>query len=1239
MFTHLHVHSHYSLLTAPAKIDDLLDQAKAYGMTALALTDNTALYGAIEFYTHAKEKGIKPIIGTQVNVCKDLHDRNNTGENRKRFDLVLLAENDTGYQNLMKIISIAHLEGFYYKPRVDKELLKKYHEGLIALSGSVTGEVASFVVQGNDQRAAAIAREYEEIFGKNNFYLEIQPHPNYENQVIANEGLIKISRATGIPLVATVDVHYIHPEDAEIQDILLCIQNNWKVSDTNRISLMHLDLSMRSPEVMGEIFRATPDALENTQKIADRCNVTIKLGQTLLPHFEVPGGLTAQEYLRELCEVGLVKRYDGKVEPKHRERMEYELSVIEKTGFASYFLIVQDYANWAKNNNVIVGPGRGSAAGSFVAYLTGITNMDPIEYNLLFERFLNPERISMPDVDMDFSDDRRDAVLNYVREKYGHDHVAQIITFGTMAARAAVRDTGRALGFPYSLCDQISKAIPMFCTIEKAFDEAPDFKHLYDTNPDARKVIDAARHLEGLARHASMHACGVVITDKPVTEYSPIQNVSGSREGVVTQYASSTKSSAVEKLGLLKMDFLGLKNLTIMQNTLRIVKALGKMPALCERLGLDPETALVSDIMDKLPLDDSETFKLLQDAHTTGVFQLESNGMKRYLKQLKPTILEDIIAMVALYRPGPMEWLPDFIDGKHGKKVKYLHPKLESILSNTYGVVVYQEQVMQIARDLAGFTMGEADVLRKAMGKKILALIQEQKIKFIDRAVGEGVARGVAEKVFTFIEPFAGYGFNRSHAACYALIGYQTAFLKAHYPAEFMAALLTSDQSSSDRIAIEVNECREMGVDVLPPSVNESFEDFAVIISLPAHSTQPHPDPLLSPGEGEMQEHIRFGLNAIKNVGKNASEEIVAERKRNGKFTSLGDFIERVQTKDLNKKSLEALAKVGALDEFDERATILASVDKILQHSKNTQRIKDTHHDSLFGSLPISNTTLTLSQAPPAIKKQKLQWEKELLGLYVSDHPVSEFKDYLEKVATTIHDADKLPDLSPIKVGGVIATVKKIMTKSDKPMFFAYLEDLTGRVEVIVFPRVAEATEAIWQPDTIVLVSGKVNKKDGSLKIMADGAERITPQSIETFQRVLATQHKHAPVQQPDRVAEPQGEYTTSVTPTDTCHCDPALREGRGWQSPTQNGKTDEKNNPESIEGTPSSKLILQLTDNLDSEFLRMLSTTLEQYPKGETRVFVRLHGQLIETAYQVTLTPDLCTQISQLSGVEKIER
>ncbi|MDP1620377.1 MAG: DNA polymerase III subunit alpha, partial [bacterium] len=777
-FTHLHVHTHYSLLDGLAKVDKILDHAKELGMDSLAITDHGVLYGAIEFYIKAKERGIKPIIGCEFYVTSnDLHSKNPTAEDKKRYHLILLAKNEKGYKNLMRLITIAHLEGFYYKPRIDRQTLRKYSEGLIGLSACTQGEVPDQIIAGNMERAEELALEYQDIFGKGDFYLEIQHHPKFPNQAIANKGLIELSKKLGIKLVATNDIHYIKKEDAEIQDILLCIQTNRKVDEKDRMNLMDFELYLKSPEEMAAHFAHVPEAIANTQEIVDKCDLEIKLGETQLPHFDVPEGYTAQTYLEKMCEDGLQKRFDGDINSEHRKRMAYELDIIEKTGYASYFLIVQDFVNWAKNEGIVVGPGRGSAAGSFVSYLVGITNIDPIKYDLLFERFLNPERVSMPDVDMDFADNRRDDVLQYVRRKYGNDHVAQIITFGTMAARAAVRDAGRALGIPYDFCDKTAKLIPQFSTIEEALEESKEFKDFYGMDPSAKKLIDSAKRLEGVVRHASMHACGVVITKDPVTEYTPLQNITkaGENGGTVTQYSSSTKSSFVEKIGLLKMDFLGLKNLTIIQNTLRIVRKL-------ENLEID---------IDAIPLDDTKAYELLQRAETTGVFQLESSGMKRYLKLLRPTELEDIIAMVALYRPGPMDWIPDFIARKHGeKKMSYLHPKLEPILRKTYGVAVYQEQVMQIARDLAGFSLGEADMLRKAMGKKIFALIHEQKIKFIEGCVTQGVDRKIGEKVFEYIEPFAGYGFNRSHAACYGLIGYQTAYLKAHFPAPFMAALL-----------------------------------------------------------------------------------------------------------------------------------------------------------------------------------------------------------------------------------------------------------------------------------------------------------------------------------------------------------------------------------------------------------------------------------------------------------------
>ncbi len=1179
MFTHLHVHSHYSLLTALGKPEDLLKRAQELGMTALAITDTSAMYGAVEFYSKAKDYGIKAIIGAEIFVSKDLRSKNNTTEDRRRHQLVLLAKDETGYKNLMKIISIAQLEGFYYKARADKALLRQYRDGLIALSGSMQGEVPSEMIYGNYERAKDVALEYQDIFGEGNFYLELGPHTHNENQVAANQGLIQLSRETGIPVVAAVDVHYVKKEDAEVQDILLCIRDNKKVTDTERFSMKALDLSLRSPEEMAEIFKDVPEAIENTQKIADACNVKIQMGENHLPSFPLPDGKTADGYLRELCEQGLAKRFPGQtITDEQHTRLDYELSVIEKTGFASYFLIVQDFVNWAKDNGVIVGPGRGSAAGSFVAYLTGITDLDPIKYDLLFERFLNPERISMPDVDMDFADDRREAVLDYVRRKYGSDHVAQIITFGTMAARAAIRDVGRALGIPLALCDQTAKMIPMFTSIKKALEEVPEFKQHYEKNPDAKKLIDAAQTIEGLARHASMHACGVVITKDPVTEYTPLQRVSGSREGVVTQYAASTKANAVEKIGLLKMDFLGLKNLTIIQNTLRIVRALKKLPPLTERLGLDAETATVADIMSRLPLDDEAAFKVLQDAHTTGVFQLESSGMKRYLKQLKPTVFEDIIAMVALYRPGPMEYIPDFIGGKHGtKQVEYLHPTLEPILKNTYGVAVYQEQLMQIARDLAGFTLGEADVLRKAVGKKIKELVAEQREKFIEGCVKTGVGKKIGEQVFAFIEPFAGYGFNRSHAACYALIGYQTAYLKAHYPAEFMAALLTSDQHDTDRIAIEVHEAREIGLEVLPPNVNESFEEFAVIIG------------------DDGKERIRFGLNAIKNVGSVCAEEIVKVRKESGKFKSLEDFIERVQTKDLNKRSLESLAKVGALEDFGERNQLLESLDDILRHAKNLKTIADTHHASLFGGMAMPESKIQLSPAVPADKKTRLGWEKELLGLYVSDHPASEYQAYFGKTAVPIHDLEKKPDSARVRIGGVITAVRKVLTKNGSTMFFVSLEDMTGRIELLVFGRTAEQTDGSWIPDEVVIVDARVSHKDGMLKCVAESLERVSPDTLHQFARIEATREKNQVLREQNEAAA--ASLSTSI--------------------PSSSGK-----------------LLISLAPEKNPKIVNDLSHFLKTVPAGPIKVAVKIQGSVIETTFSVALAPEHLERIQALEGV-----
>ena len=1153
-FTHLHVHSHYSLLDGLAKIDDLIKRAQELGMDSLALTDHGVMYGVVEFFIKAKEAGIKPIIGCEMYLTPGSRtSKNNTTEDKTRYHLTLLVQNEKGYKNLMKLVSIAHLEGFYYKPRIDKEILEKYSEGLVCMSGCIQGEIPQTIIRKSYAEAKEKALWYEKIFGKGNFFMELQHHPGQEDQKIANEGMKKISQETGIPVVATGDIHYTKIEDAETQDILLCIQMNRKVQEKDRMNLMDFHLHMKSPEEMENVFGDTPEALRNTQVIVNKCNYDIPLGEIQLPYFEVPEGFDDKSYLRHLTEKGLKEKFGNNITEKHKERMEYELSIIEKMGYPSYFLIVQDFVNWAKNQGIVVGPGRGSAAGSFVSYLVGITNLDPIKYDLLFERFLNPERISMPDVDMDFADDRRDEVLDYVRKKYGDDHVAQIITFGTMAARAAIRDAGRALDYPYDYCDKTAKMIPMFSTIKEALEDVPEFSNFYNSDKDAKKLIDSAKNLEGVCRHASMHACGVVITKEPVTNYSPLQKITGKDDGVVTQYSSSTKSSYVEKIGLLKMDFLGLKNLTIIQNAINIIA----------------KTQGAKIEIDKIPLDDEMAYKLLQEARTTGVFQLESSGMKRYLKQLKPNNLEDVIAMVALYRPGPMDWIPDFIDRKHGRKrIEYIHPKLEPILSKTYGVAVYQEQVMQMAQALAGYSLGGADMLRKAMGKKIPELIQKEKIKFIDGAVKNGVNKKDAERIFAFIEPFAGYGFNRSHAACYALIGYQTAYLKAHYPAEFMAALMTSDQGNIERIAIEVEEAKDIGISVLPPNVNESFGEFAVIKN----------------ENGQI--NIRFGLKAIKNVGHSVADEIVAERKRNGKYKSLADFLERVVSKDLNKKSIEALAKVGALDDLGERNQIIENIEVILNFSKNIQKMNSSNQNSLFGTIQIETPTVELAKSFPASKNQRLHWEKELLGLYVSDHPISQYKDFFEKMTTPISSLTNSMVGRNIKVGGVITKVQKIITKRKQNMAFVTIEDLKGRIELLVFPNALETTGAVWQEEKIILADGKLSDKDGLFKLIVDDAKVINDQEMEDFKRVLATQEK--------------------------------------------NLKTDKK-----IE---AQKIIITLPPQADKSVIGRLSQLFDTCNLGETKVFLNINNTKIQTAYSLKLDNSILENIKNIIPEIKID-
>jgi len=1080
-FTHLHVHSHYSLLDGLTKIDELIQKAKDEGCDSLALTDHGVMYGAIEFYQKCKKAGLKPIIGVEAYLAPGSRLDKNVKSDERNYHLVLLAKDNVGYKNLIKLTSIAHLEGFYYKPRIDWEVLKKYSGGLIALTACLAGEIPKLIAADKLDKARKRILEYAELFGSGNFYLELQSHPNLENQAKVNQALINFSRELNIPLVATNDVHYLNKDDDEAQDVLLCLQTKKKKEDRDRMMMLGGDYSFRGVKEMSESFAEVPEAITNTEKIAEACNLEIELGKIQLPYFlvptaasgTVPDGQNVDDYIDNLCRYGLIDRY-GKsyeqIEPAIKERMDYELAVIKKMGWPSYFLIVSDFVNWAKNNKIVVGPGRGSAAGSLVSYLLNITNIDPLKYDLLFERFLNPDRISMPDIDMDFADVRRDEVLRYVEKKYGKDHVSQIITFGTMAARAAVRDVGRVLGYPYELCDKLAKMIPMFSKINQAVEEIGELKELYKNDKSAKQVIDYAKRLEGVARHASTHACAVIITKDQLTEYVPLQYASSSDRTIVSQFSMHP----VEDLGLLKMDFLGLKNLTIIESAIKIIKN---------------TRGLLIDI-DKIPLDDELSYKLFQAGETTGVFQFESSGMKRYLRELKPTEFEDIIAMVALYRPGPMEWIPDYINGKHGrKKPNYLHPKLEPILAKTYGVAIYQEQVMQIARDLAGFTMGEADVLRKAMGKKIVKLLVEQKEKFVDGCVKNSIPSQLAEKIFSFIEPFAGYGFNRSHAACYALIGYQTAYLKARWPTEFMAALLTADQQNTDRIAIEIDECRHMGIKVMAPDINQSFDSFTVVTS----GTEKN----MAVNSEEAPDTIRFGLKAVKNIGGHIAEEIIIERKKNGPYKDITDLLERVCDKDLNKKSLESLIKSGGLDKFGERGRLLGNMDNLLEFNRETTKTKINGQVSLFSDTPSLNFSrkLKLEQAPAALPREKLAWEKELLGLYISEHPFSEFKQFLNQLVLPVARLAEHKSDHQIYVGGVITKIKKIITRSNEPMLFVKIEDNSGSLEILVFPSLLKDNNLIWQESKVVLCQGKLSDKDQDLKLLCNKAIEL---NIET---------------------------------------------------------------------------------------------------------------------------------------------
>lgn len=1191
-FVNLHCHSHYSLLDGFGSPKDIVLRAKELGYPAAALTDHGVTYGLIELYDACKSNGIKPILGCEMYIAPRTRFDKEAKVDVRPYHLTVLAKNNIGYHNLLELVTKAHLEGFYYKPRIDLGLLKAHSEGLIALSGCIVGQLARTILSGNEEEIHNVVKTYIDIFGKENYFLEVQDHPLMEDQNLVNQKIKELAKEYGLLIVATNDSHYPRPEDSEVHDIMLCIQTQTNVNDENRMRYIG-DFSIRDVKELEKAMADFPGAIENTVKVAEMCNVKLDFGKNLIPSFKTPQNEKAEDYLRELCIEGLKKRFESKEVPaNYFERLEYELKTVNSMGFDTYFLIVSDFVRYAKDQDIVVGPGRGSAAGSIIAWSLNITDVDPIEYGLFFERFLNPERISMPDIDIDFADTRRDEVLDYVIQKYGRDNVAQIITFGTLAPKAAIRDVGRALGFPYAEVDKIAKTVPApilgkYDPLEEYVKDNQDFKKLYDSDPRAKKLIDYAMKLEGTVRQAGTHACAVVISEKPLTEYTALQNSVSDDNEIVTQYSAKP----IEALGLLKMDFLGLRNLTVIEKTCKIVARTR-----------DEKVEIA-----KIPLDDPLVFKLLQNGDTTGVFQLESAGMRRYLKQLKPTVFDDIVAMGALYRPGPMEWIPDYIKGKHNPdKVHYLHPSFKSILENTYGVAVYQEQILQLARDFAGFSLGEADILRKAVGKKIASLLAEQREKFVKGAVKNGHDEKFARKVFEdVIEPFAGYGFNKAHAVCYGLIAYQTAYLKARYPIEFMTALLCSDPGNTEKVVMEIKECNEMGIDVLPPSINESFAHFTVVD----------------------KDKIRFGLVAIKGLGDGPVKEIIDARERGGIFASLEDFLKRVPVKILNKKVLQALALSGALDEFGERKQLSENYEEFSKYAKGAQALEDNGQVNLFASLTEEQSvpSFTMKKVLPATLMEKLKGEKDFLGMYVSGHPLKGFRKYIAKKANIIATLTKKNIGKKVIVIGLVSELKKILTKAGSHMATFVIEDPTARIRALAFSKFLSQFGNIFVEDGLYSLSGKLDLRQGQYQIMCDDLKALSYDGmVKNAKESGAYDEKDKSVAfirfLDDILAEKEElENPESVQVVEVLHPEGVAVNG-DFEVPAVKDITEEN-------------YVIEIGNDVLPEKMKNLKEFLEKN-KGETSVTLVLKGKKIKLPFGVNLTEDFKKGVSNiLSG------
>ncbi len=1223
-FVHLHVHSEYSLLDGLSPVTQLVGQARRLGMPAVALTDHGNLYGAIDFYLAARAAGVKPIVGLEAYVSpRGMADKSGA-QDRTYFHLVLLAKDFQGYQNLLQLVTRSHLEGYYYKPRVDRALLAQHARGLVALSACYSGEPSRAILDGDPKRAREAAAWYRELFGED-YFLELQDHGNPDDQAV-NAGLLEIHRELGIPLVATNDVHYALPSQADAQDILLCVQTNSTIDDPKRLRMQPPAFYLKSPEEMWQRFGHLPQALTNTLAIAERCELRLDFGRLNFPALDhvVPHGETPQAFLARTCRERLPQRYGDRLADAHWQRLNYELDVIDKTGFASYVLFVWDFVDWARRRGITCGP-RGSAAGSIILYALGISDVDPVKYGLTFERFLNPERIQMPDIDMDFADDRRDEVIQYVVDRYGRERVAQIITFGRLLARAAIRDVGRALNLPLNDVDRVAKlvpSIPIGLKLDQAIEQNPDLKGLYASDPQVQKLVDTARSIEGVARHAGTHAAGVVVADQPLVSYVPLQK-SSRGDSAMTQY----HMKVLEKIGLLKMDFLGLANLTMLEKALRNIR----------------QTRGVELDLGAIPDDDPKTYAMLGRGETRTVFQLEGSGMTRYIQELKPSTVDHLAAMVALYRPGPMAHIPSYIARREGREAPTPpDSSLEDVLRESYGIIVYQDQVLQVVREVAGYSLGQADVLRRAMGKKDRRVMEEEGPKFIQAALEHGYPRDTAERLWELLQPFAGYAFNKAHAYCYAFVAYQTAYLKANYPVEWFAAVLSTVAQDTDKVVGVVGECRRLGVQILPPDVNRSRAEFSVepLRADPGHA---RPDPELA---------IRFGLSAVKNVGEGAVQMIVAEREANGPFRDLDDFCRRLDLHTANKRVVESLAKAGAMDQLGSRETLLKALDAAIGAAQKAQKAASAGQGSLFDAfgtrpagaptppshLPFASQPTAQDAAPGTPPRERsgrsrewAAWEKEVLGFHFADHPFKAAAAWLRgRVSHTTSQISPENNGEKVRLAGYVASVRRIFTKTRGQMAVLTVDDLDGSVEVVVFPRAFEKSPELWREEAILFIDGKVDVRDERAQVVLERAEEWTPPPAGTS--------PGPPLEPGDagRAAEPAAANGHQTYPAAA---------GPAPNGPAQVGSADAAPGTNGPGGAAARLEVVVPRGEDDAACLRVLEQLhglVERYP-GEDQVHLVLHdrsGGRVELAgahVSIRYSPDIAAQVRGLVGDENL--